>query len=680
MGRRICQFVANEYNGYMSKRKKINQTKVKRPLVSLPRQINEALAYWEDGDPQTCQRMLLELAQKYPRHKSILPELLEVSVELKDWAAYAVYGEQYLPLIPKREQEGICNNLAYAYIQIGYPAIVRHYARRVLDLSQDPELREQAEDMADKMELFLLEHMDQTLADLALDNKAKLSLMLKHDWVRFYTENHQPTKAIAVAQTIDEIAEPPIPVLNNLSLAYWQMGQMDEAIAAAAQVLTRQADNHHALSNLVRFHFVMGKFDEARQYLAPLMQIKNDNPELYFKKIEALAYLGDDKDLIAVYEELQKMPEKPSIMALSSHLAAAAYYRQNQPKKAWRLWREALKLQPGFKMAQASLADRNLPVGQWEIPWYLPLNYWVDSNFLTLLKRLLGKDTAGQTPRQYWKALIAERPHLPQLFPHILEKGDGPARNFIVGLLDLVEPPKMMPMLYAFACGRYGSDDIRMKAAQIVSRNAPELLPPDRMVTMWLNGKQSEIFMIAFQITAEPKNPPHLSEQIIARHEKAYELLQEGELDAAEEILNEIIAAESNFPGVHNHLAVIYERRGDKKKARELVEETHRRFPDYFFARIALSRSLCQENKIAEAEVILKPLMTQERLHISEFRALACAQMDLALAKELPETARSWLEMWREVEPDNPELAQWELRLTPPEDLLKRLSQMLFKK
>jgi tetratricopeptide (TPR) repeat protein len=623
--------------------------------------------------------MLLELAKKQPRSATILSSLLEVSAELGDWVAYAVYGEQYLPLIPKREQGDICNNLTYAHIQQGHPAIVRYYATRVLELSQDPELREQATDMVASMESFLLEHASEAISDLPLSDEAKFSLMLKHDWVRFYTETHQPARAIATVKTINEIAEPPIPVLNNLSLAYWRTGRMEEAVATAGKVLATQPDNYHALGNLARFHFVAGQFDEAQQYHERLMRVKSDDPDSYFKKIEALAYFGDDEAIIAVYNEIKGIPETPT-MALSLHLAAAAFYQQNQPKKAWRLWRQALKIQPGFSLAQQSLADRNLPVGEREIPWYLPLNYWLTSDFTKLLERLFVKETKGKTSQQQWEALLAERPHLPQLFPHILEKGDGPARNFIVGLLDLLKPSEMMPMLYEFMRGRYGSDNIRMKAAQIISRSAPELLPPDRMVTMWLNGKQSEIFMIAFQITDEPENSLHLSEQIIAQHDKAYELLQEGDLDAAEEILNEIIAAEPNFPSVHNHLAVIYERRGDNKKARELIEETHRRFPDYFFARIALSRSFCQENKIAEAEAMLKPLMTKEKLHISEFRALACAQMDLALAKELPEAARSWLEMWREVEPDNPEVAQWELRLTPPEDLLKRLSQMLFKK
>lgn len=54
-----------------------------------------------------------------------------------------------------------------------------------------------------------------------------------------------------------------------------------------------------------------------------------------------------------------------------------AYYRVGEEKKAWRLWRQAVKLQPGFEMAQEALADRHKPVGQRSVPWYWTVAQWL---------------------------------------------------------------------------------------------------------------------------------------------------------------------------------------------------------------------------------------------------------------------------------------------------------------
>jgi tetratricopeptide (TPR) repeat protein len=54
--------------------------------------------------------------------------------------------------------------------------------------------------------------------------------------------------------------------LNNLSLAHWAEGRLDQAIDAARRVLDLEPDNIHALSNVIRFTCASGRSDEARPY------------------------------------------------------------------------------------------------------------------------------------------------------------------------------------------------------------------------------------------------------------------------------------------------------------------------------------------------------------------------------------------------------------------------------
>jgi predicted Zn-dependent protease len=69
-----------------------------------------------------------------------------------------------------------------------------------------------------------------------------------------------------------------------------------------------------------------------------------------------------------------------------------------------------------------------------------------------------------------------------------------------------------------------------------------------------------------------------------------------------------------------------------------------------------MAQQYTQEGKVDEAEALLQPLLARRRLHFTEFAALACAEIDLWLAKGNREAARSWLKLWEQADPDNPNL------------------------
>ena len=234
----------------------------------------------------------------------------------------------------------------------------------------------------------------------------------------------------------------------------------------------------------------------------------------------------------------------------------------------------------------------------------------------------------------------------------------------------------MLQTCYDFALNQYGSDDLRMEAMQYLSENHPQMLPQDRQVPMWIRGEQTKLLMMGFVITDEPTQVVGITESILDKHEAAYDLLLTGDPQAAELLLHEIIAEAPDFPSAYNQLAVAYTLQGQMEKARELVDETHARFPDYFFARVALARMMIAENRIEEARDLVEPLLSLPELHYSEFRALAQVQMEIALADNRSEAARSWLEMWQQVEPDNPEIPDWKVRIDGP-GFVKGLKNLL---
>ena len=58
--------------------------------------------------------------------------------------------------------------------------------------------------------------------------------------------------------------------------------------------------------------------------------------------------------------------------------------------------------------------------------------------------------------------------------------------------------------------------------------------------------------------------------------------------------------------------------------------------------------------------------MSRKRLHHDELIAICEANIHLYLAQGKPDNARGWLTMWEQVDPENPKLEEWRLRLEIP--------------
>jgi tetratricopeptide (TPR) repeat protein len=637
------------------------------------------VALAEEGDLIAAQQQLLRLVRRFPASKPVLVELLDVCLSMKDWRTYAYYGEQLLPLERGDDRADTLNNLVYAHSELQHPALIWHYGQALLAKHPDYIHVQQVRSFVESMEQFLLEQAGDVLGTAELTDKEKLRLMVEHDRVRFYTEAGHSRDSIKAAERVLEKLPRAVPILNNLSLSQFIVGDVDQAIETAQKVLAQNPDNYHALSNLVRYTFLSGQFDQAQSYADRLELVTSDNPDLEVKQAETFAYLSDDKKVWAAYQQARSKHSKASPLML--HLAAAASYRLGEEETAWKLWREAVKAMPSLTMAKESLAEKGLPVGERHVPWYWPFPYWLSQDLISIFGLDSKKDIEeidDNIVGQKMKSLLVERPYLGQLFSHMLERGDRIAREFVMNMTRLIRTPELLQILDDFSRSPFGPDQLRLEANQFISQNYPEMLPEDRKVPMWINGQQTEIFSMGFEITDEPAPVEGISEAVLDKHELAYDLLMNDEPEAAEPLLQEIIAEEPGFPSAYNQLAVAYQMQGQSEKARALIEETHARFPDYFFARVALARLLAQEKEIGAARQLLEPLTRLQKLHISEFRALAQAEMDIALADNRPEAARRWLEIWEQVDEGNPEIIQWRMRIDGPELLLKELKERFF--
>ena len=470
------------------------------------RELQQAAMLLSDGLPEAALERLLPLQRRYPRNVTVLRFILHILLELEDWSSYLFYGVALLPLETGRDERmDLLNNLTASCQQLDLAFLCEKYGRLLL---AEPVDKDTAKSLAGFLELaepLFAGEISKVRAVTDLGKAESLKLLHEHEWCRFLVE-HQYFDAARPLLT-DLAAEAPqfAPVQNNLTLVLFVAGDLDKALVIANQVLSIEPDNYHALANLSRVHFFSGNLADARAAADRLLQLQIDTSDLPFKKIETLTYLGADEQILAVYQAIRK-PKTTMALPQIQNAAATAHYRLGNEQAAWKLWRTAASHdQTGI--AKQCLDEKELAPGERHVPWYIPFAGW----FLRGLEETLSTafDDAGNVRsmkrfNQAIQTLLQRNPNLISLLPHMLTLGDQRSRIFATMLCKHINTVETAAMLRDFGLSPYGPDESRMDALLFVSENFPELLPANKHVTKWVNGKQQEIILLDFSISFEP--------------------------------------------------------------------------------------------------------------------------------------------------------------------------------
>jgi len=141
--------------------------------------------------------------------------------------------------------------------------------------------------------------------------------------------------------------------------------------------------------------------------------------------------------------------------------------------------------------------------------------------------------------------------------------------------------------------------------------------------------------------------------------------LRAGKGAESEALLKQALDIQPDEPALLNNLGQAYILQGQEQKANELAFEIHERFPDYLFGRTNLANILIEEGKIEQAKEMIAPLFLRKRLHFGEFGALCVVQIQLSLAEGNRDVAESWLDMMKDIIPDDPNILAMEMRVRP---------------
>ena len=142
-------------------------------------------------------------------------------------------------------------------------------------------------------------------------------------------------------------------------------------------------------------------------------------------------------------------------------------------------------------------------------------------------------------------------------------------------------------------------------------------------------------------------------------YEESHEALANEDGQHAQEILEKAVTLAPDDPSLLNNLAIAHQMQGHSDIARRMIMEVHTRFPDYFFGILAAANIEAEKGNLDKAHDMLNGLMQRKKLHTSEFRALCRSEIQISLTEKNKEVARTWLDMWERVEPDEPSLAYY---------------------
>ena len=628
-------------------------------LKNLDGELHRAEASIRKKDWTAACRVLEPLSQQYPQEKRVWEYLTDVSFEAGDSKLYQKACQGLFAAAPTGENAYM---LGGAYLKNMHPLMALQTFRQALELAPDHKLASQASEAMEKIEPMLAT----ILAEMGLNEADGMEIAILHERGQALLEQGETAAAREAEEQV--LARHPkfMSARNNLSLISWLEGDVEEAIADAEAVLEREADNVHALSNLVRFWAISGNTEAASLYADRLKSSHAKAWGSWAKKVEGLSHLADDAGIVEVWREAQAAGEEaPPASALFYHLSAVSLARTGDEKLAITQWKKALEEDPGFRLAQENLSDIRKAVGQRHGPWPFSWEQWLMPKSSTELHQAIEsklRSTQSEKLVAGLKDFFNHHADVMAMLPRILERGGPRGQEFILANAEQLKTPELLALIKDFALSQNGSDQIRNRAATLASQ--ANLLPKAN-VTLWMQGEWREVMLMAYAFHGEPI-VKH-SKQVERLLGQALHLMRQGEEEQAvqaEALLSKALELEPEAPDLMNNLAVSFGLQGREEDGIALIKDIISRHPDYIFASASLAKVHLKDGDVEAAEALLKPFLARDRFNYMEFSAFSEAYIELLLAQHQKDGARTWLNMWEQVYPEDPKLYYWKQRLS----------------
>ena len=201
---------------------------------------------------------------------------------------------------------------------------------------------------------------------------------------------------------------------------------------------------------------------------------------------------------------------------------------------------------------------------------------------------------------------------------------------------------------------------------------------------------ESKLTLVSYDIVFEPiedESDRDVDPELAKEREEIYYRLRKHPKECASR-LEPLIEKYPDIPALYNHLSVAYRLTGEKEKARDLILETYRKFPDYLFAKLGYVELCLVENNLDEIPRILDNKYDLQvhypertKFHITEFTSFVGTVGFYFCKAGRPEVAKIYHQMLSDVAPDDPQTKRLEraLKASASLGILSNLARWLDK-
>lgn len=628
--------------------------KKKHPAADISVGISQAQGLMRQHRFAEARQLLAALDRKHPNHSGVLLGLAQACEVMQDWPALLGVAERLVRSTPGRPE--FLFSLGRAYRQAGHPALALRTFRRFLAEYPEHQGSVDASQEAGRLdELFR-----QEIAGTGLPAEDAIAALEMNEEVHSLGSQHRYGEAQKVADALLFRFPRFVLALNSLAQIHLSAGDLEQALLVTEQALSAEPGNLHAHARRVRVLCLLGRLAEARSHGAALAALPAGNAEAELRRAEAHSYLGDDEGVLGAFRRVETSGTLApgAVGGTLCHLAAVAELRLGREAEAARLWNEALKLQPGLEAARQNVADRCKPIGEQHAPWPFPLDRWVPQRTIDDLNRAMEGARGEEAMRSGAQCFLAQHPEMAGLAPALLDRGDAQARGLALTLAEVSRAEPFLLALREFAQGMRGPDLLRNQAAHLLVEAG---LLPAGPLRLWMRGRWGEVQPLHFEVEDEPVS--QLSPQAARLLEESTAALDQGNPARAETLLRKAVELAPDFPLLLNNLAAALSEQRRIREADAVLDEVHRRFPDFVAGITNTARRHLRRGEVDQAEALLKPLLSRKRFDTGEFMCLCVAQIELLLARKDRAPLSIWLQMWEQASPEHPSLEHYRQRI-----------------
>mgnify|MGYP000104588545 CR=1 FL=1 len=583
----------------------------------------------------------LEFTRERPKVVAGWEVLAEIAVEVKNGFYLWKAARTLTQLEP--QEDAYAFNLAYAAVNMECVFLARQSLDSYLKRFPQGSMIKQIMEMKARIDQFVqdLIYTGEAPANVNIDNMAAFELG------RFLITNGDTAEGRRLSlQAVRSMPDFPSP-LNNVCLSYMVDGDLIKALQVADEGLAKHPDNLFARSTKAQLLVKLGRLDEAQALIEGLAQESPSNPDHWVKVMESCAYAHDHQRVIEVYEravpffKAEKFVMEPALY----HFAGTAYAFLGAETKAQAEWKKV-----PHNHVYGEIARRNLREFRDHGAWYFSFNDWIPRRWMEAMVTAIerGVKRSNEAVEGEIERLLAKTPGFEASASLLLERGDPD------GLKTALQLAKYYPLpgLADFARSRRGGDAQRIEAANLASRYG--MLPRSEPVSLIIEGEPQELLLLDFEIYTEADDGGKPLPKAAQGHlEAAHQAYVAGDFERTLSEAEKGLALAPKSPAFLNHTANALHllERHDEADAvnRRLAAE----YPDYLFARVAMAEMCIRGGQLDEAHTWIDPLLTRQRFHISEFRAVALIFISYWRAKGELTGASHWIQMLDQVDPDS---------------------------